>query len=128
MVASTLTDGLIEGGKSLVSKLDGGNTVVNAAFWFLFPDQNFWKLMISFEDMDKEGPRASYSKIQKALSKMTEQHGLSLDDIALLKSDAPLLKLMKVALRTGPGLSGIRFTNNVINGQLIPDAYVYRLQ
>lgn len=128
MVASTLTDGLIAGGKSLVSALDGSSESVNAAFWFLFPEQHFWKLMISFADMDKEGPKAAYLKIQKALSKMTERDGLSLDDVALLRSDAPLLKLMKVAMRTGPGLSGIRFTNNVVNGQLIPDAYIYRLQ
>lgn len=128
MVASTLTNELIEGGRSLVNQLDDNNAKVNGAFWFLLPEQSFWKLMISLDDVESIGPRAAYTRIQKALSKIAQPQGLTLDDVALLKPTAPILKLMKVALKTGPSTSGIRFTNNVINGQLIPDAYIYRLQ
>ena len=52
---------------------------------------------------------------------------ISLDDIAVSKPKNPLLKLLKIAIKTGPAISGIRFTNNVINGQLIKDAHIYRL-
>lgn len=128
MVTNALNDTLIQGGKALIGQLDSSTSKVDAAFWFLLPEQGFWKLMISLGDVEKDGPRASYAKIQKALSKVKDAEGLSLDDIALLKPDAPILKLMRIALRTGPSISGIRFTNNVINGHLIPDAYVYRIQ
>ena len=129
MVANALTDGLIEGGKSLVAQLDAGRAQVTAAFWLLWqePEQGVWKLMIALDDVAIEGPRAAYEKIQKALAKVAYPQALSLDDVALLKLDAPILKLLRIAIRTGPGMSSIRFSQNVINGQLIPDAYIYRL-
>ena len=40
--------------------------------------------------------------------------------------DAPVVALLRTAIRTGPGISGIRFKNNVIDGTLIEDAYIYR--
>lgn len=128
MVAMTLTNDLIEGGRVLVEKLDESNSKVNAALWFLSPDQNIWKLLISLDGIGAAGPKSAYMRIQKALSKIDDPHGLSLDDVALIKPDNFLLKLLKGTLRIGPNLQGIRFTNNVINGHLIPDAYIYRIR
>jgi hypothetical protein len=36
---------------------------------------------------------------------------------------------MRTAIQTGPGtgVSGIRFTQNMVNNVLIEDAYIYRL-
>lgn len=127
MVANTLTDELIEGGKYLIEELDASGVKVDGALWFYFPEEGFWKLMLFFPDIEKVGPKLSYSKVQKALHKLKEKGALSLDDVALAKPNAPLFHLLKIAIRTGPGISGIRFSNNVINGQLISDAYIYRL-
>jgi hypothetical protein len=82
---------------------------------------------LSFPNIAKEGPKSSYAKIQKALVKLKKKDGLALDDVTLAKPSGSLIDLLKVAIRTGPGISGIRFSNNVINGQLIADAYIYRL-
>jgi hypothetical protein len=127
MVANTLTDQLINEGKNLIEVLDASGIKVDGALWFYFPDEGFWKLMLSFPNIKKEGPKSSYVKVQKALSKLKEKASLALDDVALMKLNAPLMHLLKIAVRTGPGISGIRFSNNVINGQLIADAYIYRL-
>lgn len=127
MVANTLTDGLINGGINLIEELDSSGIKVDGALWFYFPEEGFWKLMLSFPDIEKIGPKSSYTKVQKALSKLEKKEGLSLDDVALAKPNAPLMHLLKVAVRTGPGISRIRLSNNVINGQLISDAYIYRL-
>lgn len=127
MVASTLTDKLIKGGETLLKELDAVSVTVDAAFWFYYPEQGFWKLMLSLPGLEKEGPRAGYAKIQKALAKLEEEPTLSLDDIAIAKQGAPIVHLLKSAIRTGPGIGGIRFSSNVIDGQLIPDAYIYRL-
>lgn len=127
MVASTLTDQLINGGKILIEELDASGIKAGSALWFYFPEEGFWKLMLSFPDIEKEGPKYFYTKVQRALSKLKEKDNLSLDDVALAKPNAPLMNLLKLAIRTGPGVSGIRFSNNVINGQLISDAYIYRL-
>lgn len=40
----------------------------------------------------------------------------------------PLVRTLAIGLRTGPTDVGeIRFSNNVINGQVIEDAFIYRL-
>jgi len=127
MVVNTLTPELMEQGKKLLQELDASSVKVDSALWFYFSEQGSWKLMLSIPDVEKEGPKAGYETIQRALSKLGEGEAPSLDDIAIARPDAPLLRLLKVAIRTGPGISGIRFSNNVINGQLIPDAYIYRL-
>lgn len=127
MVATTLTDSLIKGGEALLKALETVGVNVDAAFWFLFPEQGFWKLMLSLPGVEKEGPRAAYARIQRALATLQGEAQLSLDDIAIAKPGAPIVHLLRSAVRTGHGIGGIRFSNNVINGVLISDAYIYRL-
>jgi len=55
------------------------------------------------------------------------QARIPLKDIAVIDSNDPLIKLLRVAIKTGGGISGIRFTKNVINGTPIEDAYIYRI-
>jgi len=126
MVASALTPELIKEGADLLRELDTAEAGVTGAFWFFFPDQSIWKLMLSLPNV-QEGPRAAYEKVQKALSKLSSEQKLSLDDVVITKADGPILSLLRSAVRTGRGIAGIRFSNNVINGQLIPDAYIYRI-
>jgi hypothetical protein len=47
--------------------------------------------------------------------------------VSIAKKDDPLLKLLRIAIKTGPGISNIRFSRNTINGVIIEDAYIYRL-
>jgi hypothetical protein len=44
-----------------------------------------------------------------------------------VKDNDPLVLLLRKAIVTGPGISGIRFTSNSVNGTFIDDAYIYRL-
>ncbi len=100
---------------------------IEAALWFYFREQETWKLMLSIKGVEKDGPKSIYNKLQKIIVKAKIRGTLSLSEIVLAKPKSPLLNLLKMAVRTGPGISGIRFTGNVINGQLIPDSYIYRL-
>jgi len=127
MVVNTLTDQLITDGKNLLKELDKSPIRIDSALWLYFPEEGYWKLMLSFPNIEKKGPRAAYGKIQKTLAKIKEKHQLTLSDVTLAKSDESLFRLLKSAVHTGPGISDIRFSNNVINGQLIPDTYIYRL-
>jgi hypothetical protein len=74
----------------------------------------------------KRGPRAAYGDIQKILESEKEFGNLRLDDLVLEKPDARIVELIRKAMRTGSGITGIRFKNNVIDGTLIDDAYIYR--
>ena len=128
MVREALTQELIESGKSLVQKLDASGAKVDAAFWFYFPDVGTWKLMLSLPALVVEGPKKAYRRIQSALGQLpAAERAFSLDDVAIAKPDAAILSLLRVALKTGPGISDIRFTDNVINGVVVNDAYIYRL-
>lgn len=128
MVETSLNKELIDAGAILVRKLDERGSAPDAAFWLYSPDQQSWKLVLVEVKVGKIGPRKAYRDIQKTLSDTPEIHGLTLDDVSIAKPDSPVIKLLRTAIRTGPGISGIRFKNNVINGTLIEDAYIYRLK
>jgi hypothetical protein len=128
MVETNLTKEMIETGATLVRKLDDRGLQPDAALWLYSPDLEQWKLVIAEVKVGKKGPKGVYREIQRILAEFTDEIGeLSLDDVALAKPDAPIIALLRIAVRTGPGISGIRFKNNVINGTLIEDAYIYRL-
>ena len=128
MVETQLTQQLIDEGAALVRGLDQAGVSPDAALWFYFPDINAWKLLLAQVKVGPEGPREVYKTIQKTLQGLGDKvRSLSLEDVSVAKPEAPLIKLLSQALVTGPGVSGIRFTQNVINGTLIQDAYIYRL-
>jgi hypothetical protein len=128
MVESTLTREMIDVGSLLVHKLDEHGLNPDAAFWLYYPEVQQWKLVIGDDEVETLGPKEVYRKVQQILGESAHEiKGLSLDDVALVKPDAPIISLLRVAIRTGPGISGIRFKNNVITGTLIEDAYIYRL-
>lgn len=128
MVENQLRKELIDAGAALVKRLDESGLQPDAAFWFYFPDANVWKLVVAEVKVGKKGPKEIYRQIQRMLTKMKDELAdLSLDDLALSKPDAPLVTLLRTAIQTGSGIHGVRLTNNVINGTVIEDAYIYRL-
>ena len=127
MVAASLTTDMMAEGKRLLEHLDSTSNEVDAALWFFFPDIEKWRLIISLPKLAPKGPKASYRAIQQAIKKLKSSK-LGLDEIAIPRPNAPLLDLLRKVFRTGPGISGIRITNSVVNGQLIDDVFIYRLQ
>ena len=127
MVEQILTKEMIEAGESLLRLMDEKNMKPDAVLWFYFPDIQTYKLLIAMPKEKQLGPKKFYKKIQNIISELPDQNRISLDEITLAKPNAPIISLLKLAIRTGPGVSGIRFTNNVINGTVIEDAYIYRL-
>jgi hypothetical protein len=55
-----------------------------------------------------------------------DQARIPLKEITVVDSQDPLISLMRTFGRI-EGISGVRFSNNVINGSLIEDAYIFRL-
>jgi hypothetical protein len=128
MVVTDLSEELIQEGRKLVAKLDESGVEVPAALWILFPDIQAWKLALSLPVVAEESPKRGYRLVQRALADLGDEvERLSLEDVAVLKPDAPLLLLLRVALSTGPAISRVSFIGNVINGELFPDALVYRV-
>jgi len=127
MVARILDEKRITGGESLLEALDEAGLKVNAAFWFLFPDFEQWRLVISLPKLEAKGPRHAYEEVQKVLRKANDATSIALSDVTIAPKKSRLLELLRSAVKTGPGISRIRFSDNVVNGQYITDALIYRL-
>jgi hypothetical protein len=129
LVKEILTESMIRAGEELTRILDQMKWPVTASLWFYFVEENQWKLLLTSPSVGKEGPRRAYQRIQEALGKFQQDiPKIGLQDIAVTDESHPLISLLKIAIRTGDGISGIRFSKNVINGQVIEDAYIYKLQ
>lgn len=126
LVSGTLTDPMIAAGESLIRYLDEVHFLVDAAFWMRSQESDLWRLVIASPEVKSAGPRKAYRRLQGYLNKV-EARDLSLASITLLDSTDPLLQLLRTAITTGPGISGIRFTGNAINGVSFPDSFIYRV-
>lgn len=121
----TLTEQMKKDGADLIAALDDMDVDISAAFWSYFSDFDDWKLLIS---MPKEkGPTQSYKTVQKALHSNHRHINIEIDQISVIKPDTPIIGLLRSAVSTGPGISSIRFSNNVIKGQMIEDVLIYRI-
>ncbi len=128
LVKEPLTAEMIEAGKQLTSRLDRTDFEVLSSLWLFTSETNQWRLVLASPQLDREGPKKAYTRIQAVLSQRpNEVAGLNLQNITALSPDDPLIRLLRTAIRTGRGLSGIRFSRNRINDTFIEDAYIYRL-
>lgn len=127
MVNTSLNDTAIESGKMLLHQLDSSGVEVDAALWFYFSELEAWKLLLSLPGLSQQGPKAAYREVQKLFKKLGNDCGISLGDVSIAKPDSPLLRLLRTAVKIRKKACSIRFSNNVINGQLVEDAYIYRL-
>ena len=128
MVETNLTREMMESGAALVRSLDELGIEPDAAFWLYSLEQQIWKLVIAEIKLGEEGPKAIYRKIQEVLTTSPDTVGdLSLDDVVLVKPDAHIVTLLRMAVRTGPEIKGIRLKGSVISGTLIEDAFIYRV-
>ena len=123
---SNLSQEMMDAGRLLIEDLDKRGEEVDAALWFLFEDTRSWKLLLSLPKASRKGPREAYKVIQKSMKKLGIT-AFGLDTIAIARLNAPLIRLLRSAIKTGKDIGSIRFTSNVINGVSIEDAYIYRL-
>ncbi len=127
LVTESLTDSMVKVGALLIERLDSKNSEIKSAFWFYFPEEKTWKLMIASPLVNSEGPRDYYKRVVAAndLASETEEI-VSLNDIGVTNTSHQIVQLLKLMCHTGEGISGIRFSRNTINGFFIEDAYIYR--
>jgi hypothetical protein len=128
MVKEQLTEAMIEAGAELTVKLDEAGLPVTAALWFFIPEINEWRLLFASPEVSSKGPRKVYEQIQGAIEALgTKGDSVPLSIVGVLDADADLARSLKIAVRTaGHGVNKIRFSKNLINGQFIDDALIYR--
>lgn len=127
MVKEALTSEMIEVGRALVKKLTDQDLPLSAALWFYFAEANIWRLILASQIVKANGPRAMYEKVQSVINAATDEFpNLELSDIAVVSPDENIIAQFKPAIQIG-GISGVRFSNNTINGRVIEDAYIYKM-
>jgi hypothetical protein len=127
VVKEQLTDAMIDAGAELTRKLDEIGLPMTAALWKFDPEINEWHLLFASPDVTTQGPIAVYTRIQQALAELKDKAAVPFSAIRLLDGEADLVKLLRRAVRTGPGVSRIRFSKNAISGHFIDDALIYRV-
>jgi hypothetical protein len=132
MAEAALVDADIAFGRELVEALDleppEAGLRPSAAFWFFFPDESTWRLVLALPAMETEEPQEVYRKVLDVMNRRVRDLSRPTDAIGLAPPDVPIAQLLRSAIHTGSeGVAGIRFTHNVINGQLVDDAYIYRV-
>ena len=127
LVTESLSDSMIKAGAKLIERLDAENAQVKSAFWLYFSEDKSWKLIIASPLVDSEGPREYYKRVVTANSAAAnDEETVSLHDISVTNTSNQIVQLLKMAIGTGTGTSGIRFSRNTINGLFIEDSYLYR--
>jgi hypothetical protein len=127
VVKESLSEQMISAGSELTRRLDESGLRVSAALWFYDPESNAWRFIIATPEVRDKGLKTIYREVQAAIRNLPEHQSIPLKDISVVDSNDPLISLMRVAIGTGDGIAGIRFTRNMINGVLIEDTYIYRL-
>ena len=128
IVKDILTKEMIQAGADLVHRLNAAQLEVSASLWLYIPDANLWRLVIASPAVKNEGPKRVYQKIQSVLSQVPDAaYKVTLSDISVVEHTDPLVTVLRTAVKTGMGRSGLRFSRNTINGHFIEDAYLYRV-
>ncbi len=127
LVTESLSDSMIKAGSKLIERLDLENSQVKSAFWLYISDEKIWKLIIASPLVASEGPRKFYKRIVAANESAKKNEDIiSLNDIGVTNTNNQMVQILKIAIGTGDGISGIRFSRNTINGVFIEDSYIYR--
>ncbi len=122
-----LAAGLVEAGASLLEALDAAGAAPDTAFWLRFRDVDDWRLVLGGGRLVRHGPRIAHSRIRRILAESARFDPLTMQLIGVAKPDAQVVRILRSALRTGPGIHGVRIRDNVLNGVRVQEAYVYRV-
>ncbi|PJB78550.1 MAG: hypothetical protein CO095_00435 [Armatimonadetes bacterium CG_4_9_14_3_um_filter_58_7] len=127
LVTETLSEQMVAAGLKLVERLDADHAGVAGVFWLFHSEEKRWELTIASPLVVTEGPRKFYKRVFAANQQASaEEYVISLHDIAVTGIDHQIVQLLRLAIDTGVGVSGVRFSRNTVNGVFIEDAYVYR--
>ena len=128
VVKEGLTKEMIEAGAGITRQLDAAGLTVQASLWLYLSESNTWRFVVASPEVKKNGPKKVYKKVQSVLSKIpNDQPRVTLSNISVVEPGDPLVSLLRLGVRTVPGISGARFSRGSINGHFVEDTYIYRI-
>jgi hypothetical protein len=128
MVAGPLVDRLIDRGEQFIRMLDEAGVCPRAALWVRRLESDDWNLVVATETASRDGPKAAYTELLGVFR--AHEEGLAplrATDLVVVEPTDSLIRQHLAVFKTRQGISQIWSSGNAINGQLLPDALVYRL-
>lgn len=120
-----LSEKFIVDGRSFVLALDAAAIVSSAALWLWSGRDAVWRFVLA-SPLVQPGTDMPV-KIAAVLATMPQGFAVDRDNLRLYTLQDPAIQTLHKAIQTGPGITAMRMTGNVVNGVRIEDAYVYRL-
>jgi hypothetical protein len=124
MYKKVLVEDLIKDGRLLVEALERSRFPLTAAVWYDVPESH-WMLAIVSSAIDKNGPMAAYSRVQRVLQTIQPSR-LTLSDISLMSPLSPEFENLRLLLSPPGRLRHVAATPRA-RSLAFEDAYVYRL-
>ena len=136
MVKTKLVEALISDGASILRELDRRNFPVEAMFWILLPDQDYWRLVIGSPIVREQG--SAYGRLDESLQEI-ELAGVTLGDISVFDPESPefrsLFPLAGASSRVAAGAAWLEFdqavvyrwTGAAVSGELTCDVPLHEL-
>jgi hypothetical protein len=123
MDQSTLVEGQIEEGRSVLEQLTRAGFDVTAALWM--KEEGQWRFLIATSEIDRRGLREAYGIIYDLFSKSQDLRWLTIFDFNLIPPGDPIAKdvldiLHRYPARIATHYSGAKHGNVSIEG-----AYLY---
>ena len=128
MAKEILVDDYIAEAIVLIEALDNDGFIIDSALWYYFVEADEWRLIIATPSVDKDGPLATYKKVNKVIKEKNIFIETPFRKLTVMSPNDPLIKFLKLLIKTGPTISKIRIQNKFINNIQIEDALIFRLQ
>jgi hypothetical protein len=119
MAEAALVDDDIAKGRKFLALLDKIGVAVKGAFWFYYPDNDRWRLVI----VTPEAERGSKELYRRAIDAKAD---IELARVEFTPPGAPIFRALSRMLRIEGG-SEVRLSRNTFDGVYVDDALVYRL-
>jgi translation initiation factor 2 beta subunit (eIF-2beta)/eIF-5 len=129
LVKESISRDMISAGDRLARHLVASELPIDGLLWHYVTESNSWRFVVASPEVSASGPKNVYQRIRAIIEQMpqSDEQVVNWDDIFVVDTKDPLIKLLRQAVHTGKGVAGTRFSRNVVNGVLIEDAYVYKL-
>ena len=136
VVKEPLTPEMLESGWELAKALTDKQIELSACFWLYTAETNRWKLVMSFPQVDTEGPSKAYGIIQSVIRpegfRQFEPQSfgrlvtLYLDDISVMSASHPLVRSV-ASIQMDAHELGSRQKSTRIGQVFVEDAFIYNL-
>lgn len=124
---TTLTESDLDFGLRITKQLQTANFPFSGSFWLFDDNASDWQLIVATELVDKIGPRGTYLQLGEAISNVggTDFQRLRL---TVMSPQEPLYQALRKVFGTTKSVEGARLQNTTLSGNVVPDAYLYRIR